>query len=195
MKSESRRESGRPCHFQDGVVARRSGFSVLRKYEAQNEAWPASSDSQTTFASVTEFRHLGIIFRLWQQISAAYVPKLLVGCPVLDPGTLALNGTFRWLRGVGLVAYVLCSQGIVSFYVGLVSWGCGNMRTEMKCNAAPLVRIAIQTFGGGGVDVGSPTPVFRKTSTRPRPKNPDQCRASRSRLTSPSSVDSADLNI
>jgi len=51
----------------------------------------------------------------------------------------------------------------------------------MRCNVAPLVRIAIQTFGGR-LDVGSPTPVCRKTSTRPRPNNPDQCRASRSRL-------------
>ena len=34
-RNQSRRESGRPSRFQDGVVARRQGFAVLWKFEAQ----------------------------------------------------------------------------------------------------------------------------------------------------------------
>jgi hypothetical protein len=38
-----------------------------------------------------------------------------VGRPGLDPGTLGLKGTFNPLRCVGLVAHVVCFQGIVLF--------------------------------------------------------------------------------
>src|ERR1017187_3283455 len=55
-----------------------------------------------------------------------------VGRPGLDPGTLGLKETFIQLRCVGLVAHVVCFQGIVLSCVGLVSWGCGNMRPKMR---------------------------------------------------------------
>jgi hypothetical protein len=55
-----------------------------------------------------------------------------VGRPGLDPGTLGLKGTVNRFRGVGLVAHVVCFQGIVLFPVGLVSWCCGNMRPKMR---------------------------------------------------------------
>jgi hypothetical protein len=41
--------------------------------------------------------------------------RTLVGRPGLDPGTLGLKGTFNPLRCVGLVAHVVCFQGIVLF--------------------------------------------------------------------------------
>jgi hypothetical protein len=44
-----------------------------------------------------------------------------VGRPGLDPGTLGLKGTFEVLRGVGLVAHVVCFQRIVLSFVGLVA--------------------------------------------------------------------------
>jgi hypothetical protein len=54
--------------------------------------------------------------------------RTFVGRPGLDPGTLGLKGTCRWLFCVGLVAHVVCFQGIVLFCVGLVSWCWRNMR-------------------------------------------------------------------
>ena len=55
-----------------------------------------------------------------------------VGRPGLDPGTLGLKGTVNRLRCVGLVAHVVCVQGIVLSCVGLVSWCWGNMRHVMR---------------------------------------------------------------
>jgi hypothetical protein len=45
-----------------------------------------------------------------------------VGRPGLDPGTLGLKGTFRWLRGVALVDNSLLSKrnGVVSCQFGFV---------------------------------------------------------------------------
>jgi hypothetical protein len=44
------------------------------------------------------------------------VHLLIVGRPGLDPGTLGLKETINRLRCVGLVAHVVCFQGIVSVW-------------------------------------------------------------------------------
>jgi hypothetical protein len=64
---------------------------------------------------VTEFCHLVIIFWFQPEILVKYAPKLLVGRPGLDPGTLGLKGTLHRLFCVGLVAHVHCFQENVLF--------------------------------------------------------------------------------
>jgi len=56
----------------------------------------------------------------------------LVGRPGPDPGTSGLKRTVNRLRCVGLVAHIVCFQGTVMFFVGLVKWCCRNMRPKMR---------------------------------------------------------------
>src|SRR5665213_955705 len=50
---------------------------------------------------------------------------------LLDPGTLGLKRSHRWLSCVGFVAYIFRFQGNVLFLVSLVSWRCRNWRAKM----------------------------------------------------------------
>jgi hypothetical protein len=55
---------------------------------------------------------------------------LLVGRPGLDPGTLGLEVTFQWLRGVALVENSLSFEGDRLVDVGLVLWRCSKSKPK-----------------------------------------------------------------
>jgi hypothetical protein len=50
----------------------------------------------------------------------SHATRELVGRPGLDPGSSGLKGTVKRFRCVGLVAHVICFQGIVLSCVGLL---------------------------------------------------------------------------
>jgi hypothetical protein len=76
----------------------------------------------------------------WVTAGHLKLTDIVVGRRGLDPRTLGLKGTFRWLRGVGLVENSMCfvGNGVVSCRFGFVvlqkyegaSSSSGAMRTK-----------------------------------------------------------------